>query len=90
MFYFLSNSHLHNFYLQQIDKAQFEKIKAYIKIGKEQGATLMCGGQRHGDKGYFIQPTVFADVEDHMTIAKEEVIPNTPYKYFMITIAVNK
>ena len=33
----------------------------------------MCGGNTYGDKGYFIQPTVFADVEDHMRIAKEEV-----------------
>ena len=81
---------LHLIILYQIDKDQFDKVRRYIRSGKEQGAKLMCGGQRHGDKGYFIQPTVFADVEDHMTIAKEEVIPNTPYKYFMITIAVNK
>ena len=57
----------------QVDREQFEKIQGYIKLGKEQGAKLMCGGERYGDKGYFIQPTVFADVEDHMTIAKEEV-----------------
>jgi len=57
----------------QVDKEQFEKIQGYIKLGKEQGAKLMCGGERYGDKGYFIQPTVFADVEDHMTIAKEEI-----------------
>ena len=33
----------------------------------------MCGGGRFGDVGYFIEPTVFADVQDDMTIAKEEV-----------------
>ena len=33
----------------------------------------MCGGGRHGNKGYFVQPTVFADVEDHMRVAREEV-----------------
>lgn len=33
----------------------------------------MTGGKRHGTKGYFVQPTVFADVEDGMTIAKEEI-----------------
>jgi len=56
-----------------VDKDQFEKIQGYIKLGQDEGAKLMCGGQRSGEKGYFIQPTVFADVEDHMTIAKEEI-----------------
>lgn len=58
----------------QISEEQFEKIHGYIRLGQEEGAKLMCGGKRDGDKGYFIQPTVFADVEDHMTIAKEEVL----------------
>jgi len=44
-----------------------------IDSGKKQGATLVTGGSRVGDKGYFIQPTVFADVKDDMKIAKEEV-----------------
>lgn len=57
----------------QVDKDQFEKIQGYIKLGQEEGAKIMCGGKRHGDKGYFIEPTVFADVEDHMTIAQEEI-----------------
>jgi len=57
----------------QIDKEQFDKIQSYIKIGQEEGADMMCGGERHGDKGYFIQPTVFANVEDHMKIANEEI-----------------
>lgn len=44
-----------------------------IKSGKDQGANLVSGGERIGDKGYFVAPTVFADVKDDMTIAKEEV-----------------
>ena len=44
-----------------------------IEAGKKEGATLKTGGMRHGSEGYFIQPTVFADVEDKMRIAKEEV-----------------
>jgi len=44
-----------------------------IDSGKKEGAKLCTGGQRVGDKGYFIQPTVFADVQDNMRIAKEEV-----------------
>jgi retinal dehydrogenase len=56
-----------------VDKEQFDKIQKYIQIGKDEGADLMCGGERHGDKGYFIQPTVFANVEDNMRIANEEI-----------------
>lgn len=36
-------------------------------------ATLACGGKRVGDRGYFIEPTVFADVKNDMTIAREEI-----------------
>jgi len=43
-----------------------------IGSGKKEGAKLCIGGERAGDKGYFIQPTVFADVKDEMRIAKEE------------------
>ena len=57
----------------QVDKLQFDRVLAYIEKGKAEGATLSTGGARHGDKGYFIQPTVFADVTDDMTIAKEEI-----------------
>lgn len=59
-------------WLFQIDQEQFDKIMGLIESGKKEGATLECGGNRHGDKGYFIQPTVFSNVTDNMTIAKEE------------------
>lgn len=57
----------------QVDALQFNKVLGYIEKGKEEGATVACGGGRHGDKGYFVQPTVFTDVEDDMVIAKEEI-----------------
>eukprot|EP01065_Artemidia_motanka_P014754 TRINITY_DN1858_c0_g1_i7.p1 TRINITY_DN1858_c0_g1~~TRINITY_DN1858_c0_g1_i7.p1 ORF type:complete len:518 (+),score=244.98 TRINITY_DN1858_c0_g1_i7:64-1554(+) len=57
----------------QVDKIQFDKIMGYIRSGKEEGAKCVAGGDRHGSKGYFVQPTVFADVTDGMTIAKEEI-----------------
>src|ERR1700733_8310499 len=57
----------------QVDHAQFEKVLGYIDSGRAEGAKLVCGGERVGDKGYFIQPTVFADVQDDMKIAKEEI-----------------
>jgi acyl-CoA reductase-like NAD-dependent aldehyde dehydrogenase len=49
------------------------KVLGYIAKGKEEGATLVLGGNRVDRKGYFIEPTIFTGVEDHMTIAKEEI-----------------
>ena len=57
----------------QVDEDQFKKILGYIESGKAEGAKLQYGGERHGDKGYFIKPTVFSEVKDDMRIAKEEV-----------------
>jgi len=57
----------------QIDKKQFEKILGLIQSGVQEGAKLEAGGKRFGDKGYFIEPTVFSGVEDEMRIAKEEI-----------------
>ena len=45
----------------------------YIDSGKKEGAKLLAGGERVGDQGYFIEPTVFADVKDDMKIAQEEI-----------------
>ncbi len=57
----------------QVDKAQFDKILGYIARGNEQGASCLTGGARHGDKGYFVEPTVFTDVRDDMDIAQDEI-----------------
>lgn len=51
----------------------FQKVLKYIESGKNEGATLQAGGKRQGDVGYFIEPTVFANVTDDMSIAKDEV-----------------
>jgi aldehyde dehydrogenase (NAD+) len=59
--------------LFKIDETQLNKIMGMIESGKDQGASLVTGGERVGDRGYFIAPTVFANVQDDMTIAKEEV-----------------
>ena len=45
----------------------------YIDKGVNEGAKLVAGGKRVGSKGYFVEPTVFADVTEDMTIAKEEI-----------------
>ena len=58
------------------NKAQYEKVLRLIEIGIEEGATLVAGGADKPEgceKGYFVKPTVFADVTSDMTIAKEEI-----------------
>ena len=57
----------------QVDQEQFNKVMSYIDSGKKENAKMLTGGKRVGDKGYFIEPTVFADVKDDMKIAKEEI-----------------
>ncbi len=57
----------------QVDKTQFDKVMGYIDAGKKEGAKCVTGGERHGDKGYFIEPTLFTGVTDKMKIAEEEI-----------------
>jgi len=57
-------------------KAQFDKVQRLINVGIEEGATLIAGGLGRPEgfaKGYFVKPTVFANVNNDMTIAREEV-----------------
>jgi aldehyde dehydrogenase (NAD+) len=57
-------------------KKQMDSVLRYIESGKQEGATLVAGGARTDigtGKGYFVQPTVFADVRPDMTIAREEI-----------------
>ncbi len=57
----------------QVSKDQYDKILGYINAGKQSGAKLLTGGNACGDRGYFIEPTVFDDVSDDMKIAREEI-----------------
>jgi aldehyde dehydrogenase (NAD+) len=57
-------------------KAQFQKVQAMIEKGIQEGATLVCGGAGRPagfNRGYFVRPTVFADVTPDMTIARDEI-----------------
>jgi aldehyde dehydrogenase (NAD+) len=56
-------------------KRQLDRVQGYIAKGRQEGARLVCGGGRPANltKGYFIEPTVFADVNPRMTIAQEEI-----------------
>ncbi|KAG7167569.1 Cytosolic 10-formyltetrahydrofolate dehydrogenase-like [Homarus americanus] len=56
----------------QNHKAHFDKLLEYIDIGVKEGATLVYGGKKVDRPGFFLHPTVFTNVEDHMYIAKEE------------------
>lgn len=80
------------------------KILSLIDAGKKEGAKLCTGGSRIGTRGYFVQPTVFADVQDNMRIAKEEIfgpvmqilkykvcrkrIFTKPFEYFTLHIGI--
>ena len=57
----------------QVSQEQFDRVMGYIDAGQKGGAKMLFGGQRVGDRGYFIQPTIFTDVKDDMKIAKEEI-----------------
>ncbi|XP_004287088.1 PREDICTED: aldehyde dehydrogenase family 2 member C4-like [Fragaria vesca subsp. vesca] len=57
----------------QVCRQQFERVLTYIEHGKREGATLLTGGKPVGNKGYYIEPTVFTDVKDDMMIAKDEI-----------------
>ncbi|MDY3558919.1 aldehyde dehydrogenase family protein [Gemmata sp. JC673] len=57
----------------QVSQEQFDRVMGYIDAGQKDGAKMLAGGGRVGERGYFVQPTVFTDVTDEMKIAKEEI-----------------
>jgi alpha-ketoglutaric semialdehyde dehydrogenase len=60
-----------------IDQHQLDSVMGYVERGRREGATLLCGGGRLSggafDHGFFVEPAVFADVDEHMSIAREEI-----------------
>ncbi len=58
-----------------ITEKQRDRVESYISKGKEEGARVVLGGGRPAglDKGWFVEPTIFADVDNSMTIAREEI-----------------
>lgn len=59
----------------QVSQMQYEKILSYIDIGKKEGARVVLGGaaNKEAGKGYYVHPTVFADVQPHFRIVREEI-----------------
>jgi acyl-CoA reductase-like NAD-dependent aldehyde dehydrogenase len=57
-----------------VSREQFERVTGYLELGKKEGAKVKAGGEAGGQpKGYFVKPTVFADVKNSMRIAREEI-----------------
>lgn len=56
-----------------ISQVQLDTVLRYIEAGKKDGAKLLVGGNRMDRPGFFVEPTIFADVTDEMVIAKEEI-----------------
>jgi acyl-CoA reductase-like NAD-dependent aldehyde dehydrogenase len=56
-----------------VSAAQLQRVERYVQIGRDEGAELALGGERHGERGYFHEPTVFTGVRNDMRIAQEEI-----------------
>ncbi|HMS32528.1 MAG TPA: aldehyde dehydrogenase family protein [Ignavibacteria bacterium] len=56
-----------------INKKQFDSVMGYIKTGKDEGAEILTGGNKYGDKGFYIEPTVFVNCNNKMKISQEEI-----------------
>ena len=56
-----------------ISAGQMKRVLDYIEVGKNEGARIAAGGTRHGDTGYFVNPTIFTEVEHDMRISQEEI-----------------
>jgi aldehyde dehydrogenase (NAD+) len=57
----------------QVSQEQLDKILGYVDLGQRQGARLVAGGRRLGDRGFFVEPTIFDEVTDDMAIARDEI-----------------
>lgn len=56
-----------------VSREQMNRVSRYIEIGQSQGASVVTGGRRQGSRGYFMQPTVLADVSQEMRVVQEEI-----------------
>jgi len=65
--------HPETFQGPQVSQLQYDRIMGYINKGKEEGGITVMGGNRHGQEGFFIEPTVFTNVKATDTIMKEEI-----------------
>lgn len=57
----------------QVSRQQFDRVMGYIEGGKAAGVRLEVGGKQIGSKGYYIEPTIFSNVNDEMAIVQQEI-----------------
>lgn len=56
-----------------VSEEQFARVTGFMNAGKQEGACVVTGGARHGDRGYFVKPTVIKDVKPTMSVVREEI-----------------
>jgi acyl-CoA reductase-like NAD-dependent aldehyde dehydrogenase len=56
-----------------VSREQFNRVKVYLDVGKKEGAKTALGGEPRAGKGFFVDPTIFTDVNNNMKIAREEI-----------------
>ena len=56
-----------------VSEEQFRRVTGFMQAGKQEGACVVAGGGRHGERGYFVQPTVLKDVKPSMSVVREEI-----------------
>ncbi|MBV9094212.1 MAG: aldehyde dehydrogenase family protein [Streptosporangiaceae bacterium] len=56
-----------------VSQEQYERVTGYLEHGKSEGATALAGGGTHGDRGYFVQPTVLTNTHGNMKVVREEI-----------------
>lgn len=56
-----------------VSQEQLERVTGYLESGKNEGATVLTGGARHGDAGYFVQPTILTNTRPEMKVVREEI-----------------
>ena len=64
-----------------IHQTHFDKVTRYFDIAKQDGATIAVGGNRVGEAGYFVHPTLFTDAKSDMAIAQEEIFGPVPNRH---------
>jgi phenylacetaldehyde dehydrogenase len=67
-----------------VSQVQYSRVTGYLKAGQDEGARALTGGTRHGERGFFVKPTVLVDTKPDMKVVREEifgpVLVATPFK----------
>ncbi len=64
-----------------VSKTQFDRVTGFLRSGSEEGARTVCGGKRHGETGFFVEPTVLDGTSDQMRVYQEEIFGPVAGRY---------